>query len=178
MGCLFCFLIKLPSSAGCAKLRPGCAQIFDVLAESLPMISKGVLRLKQLLPCSLTPRKDFTYLAIPTTTWLTVTTIASIYPIVPKYSPENFGKTHIQYSDNRLGSNGDRWMGRQRKVIYHRSVLGSFSSFVWICQSHLIFFLLSTSSNTMLPLRDNIVGPELKYCLQMTFLWRLWIICL
>lgn len=30
---------------------------------------------------------------------VTVMGIASIYPIVTKYSPENFGKTHIQYSD-------------------------------------------------------------------------------
>lgn len=99
MGYLCCFLIKLPSSGGCVKLKPRWAQMFDVLAESLPMILKSVVRLKQLLPCSLTWWKGFTYLVMHPTIWLTVMRIASIYPIVTNYSPENFGKTHIQYSD-------------------------------------------------------------------------------
>lgn len=74
-----------------------------------------------------------------------------------------------------LGSNGNWWMGRQRKVIYQRFVLWSFSTFVWICQSNLIFFLLSIFSNIMLPFRDNSVSLELKYCLQTTLSWRLFL---
>ena len=78
----------------------------------------------------------------------------------------------------RLGSNGNRWMGRQRKVSYQRFVLRSFPTFVQICQSNLIFFLLSTFPNIMLPFKDNIVGLKLKYCLRTTFFWKLFLHCL
>lgn len=72
--------------------------------------------------------------------WLTVMRIASIYPIVTKFSPENFGKTHIQYSDTQTRLKLQQMDGEAKKCCLPKICLVIFSHLCADLPEQLNFF--------------------------------------